>query len=181
MLGELDKVDGRWRLRFRRSLDHPQEKVWRAITEDEHLRAWFPADIIGERRTGAPLRFVFRDEHGNELPDLDGVDTSGEVVQWDPPSVFELTWGDESVRLELEPSADGGCTLTLVDTFDELGKAARDATGWHICLDDLRGHLDGSASRTSSEDRFRDVNQRYVDALGPDASTIGPPQGRFDD
>ncbi|UMG93452.1 SRPBCC domain-containing protein [Nocardioides sp. TF02-7] len=39
-------------LRFERRLAHPPEKVWRALTESEHLRHWFPADIVG----GAPQR-----------------------------------------------------------------------------------------------------------------------------
>ena len=36
----------------------PREKVWRAVTEPEHLAAWYPQEIVGERRAGAPLRFV---------------------------------------------------------------------------------------------------------------------------
>ena len=52
--------DGRWQLRFERRLTHPQEKVWRAITDPEHLAAWFPSTIEGERAAGARLRFSFR-------------------------------------------------------------------------------------------------------------------------
>ena len=37
--GTLEDLGGRWRLRFTRELAHPQEKVWRAITEPEHLQA----------------------------------------------------------------------------------------------------------------------------------------------
>jgi len=45
-MGTLEEAGGgRWRLRFTRTLDHPPEKVWRAITEPEHLRAWFPQRI----------------------------------------------------------------------------------------------------------------------------------------
>jgi hypothetical protein len=62
MLGTLDKVDGRWRLRFTRHLRHPPAKVWRALTEPEHLGAWFPAAIEGERAAGARLRFAFPDD-----------------------------------------------------------------------------------------------------------------------
>jgi hypothetical protein len=36
--GDLDQLDdGRWQLRFTRVLSHPVEKVWRAITEPDHL------------------------------------------------------------------------------------------------------------------------------------------------
>lgn len=54
--------DGRWRLRFVRTLPHPAEKVWRALTEPAHLAHWFPSTIDGERAAGAPLRFVFPHE-----------------------------------------------------------------------------------------------------------------------
>ena len=37
--GKLESTGGRWQLRFTRELAHPQEKVWRAITEPEHMRA----------------------------------------------------------------------------------------------------------------------------------------------
>jgi len=33
MYGMLERLeDGRWQLRFTRTLPHPQEKVWRAVT-----------------------------------------------------------------------------------------------------------------------------------------------------
>ena len=44
--------DGRVALRFRRRLPHPPEKVWRALTESEHLQHWMPCDLVGERRAG---------------------------------------------------------------------------------------------------------------------------------
>ena len=39
--------DDAWMVRFERHLAHPREKVWRALTESEHLRAWLPCDIVG--------------------------------------------------------------------------------------------------------------------------------------
>jgi uncharacterized protein YndB with AHSA1/START domain len=62
MHGTLEQTAAGPRLRFVRHLAHPPEKVWRAITEPEHLKAWFP-DTIGaptssasrsRRRTAAP-------------------------------------------------------------------------------------------------------------------------------
>src|SRR4051794_15127554 len=41
-------LDGqRWNVSFERTLPHPPEKVWRALTEAEHLKAWFPTTIEG--------------------------------------------------------------------------------------------------------------------------------------
>jgi uncharacterized protein YndB with AHSA1/START domain len=165
--GQLEQYEGRWRLRFTRRLAHPPETVWRAITEPEHLRAWFPFDIEGERARGAPLRFVFRDGEAEPF--------EGRMVAFDAPHAMELEWGGgERVRLEVEPDGDG-TVLTLLDTFDEQGKAARDAAGWHVSLDALREHLDGVAEPEQGRARFDRVHGAYRERFGPDAATIGPP------
>ncbi len=94
MYGELEQLDdGRWQLRFTRTLRHPLEKVWRAITEPEHLANWFPTTIEGERAAGAPLRFSFP---GGQAPPFDG-----EMISYQPLSSMELRWGSDIVRLEL--------------------------------------------------------------------------------
>src|SRR6201986_1735806 len=125
-LGTLSREGERCTLRVPPRLAHPREKVWRAVTEPGHLAVWFPQEIVGERRAGAPLRFV--------SPAGDAFD--GRMVVFDPPSVLEFAWGPDLLRIEL--AADGpGTMLTLTDTFDDLGKAARDAAGWHECLDRL--------------------------------------------
>src|SRR5258708_11695708 len=55
--GTLEEIDGRWRLRFTRALAHPPEKVWRAITEPQHLQAWVPHTLSGEWGLGSPPTF----------------------------------------------------------------------------------------------------------------------------
>src|SRR5690349_19150882 len=82
--------DGRWKLRFERRLIHPQEKVWRAITEPEHLEAWFPTTVEGERAAGARLRFSFP---GGQAEPMDGV-----MLAYDPMSLLELQWGPDIIR-----------------------------------------------------------------------------------
>ncbi len=169
MYGELDRLDdGRWQLRFTRTLAHPQDKVWRAITEPEHLRHWFPTTIEGERAAGATLRFGFPED---QFPAFDG-----EMLAYEPQSVMELRWGTDVVRLELEAVAQG-TRLTLLDILDEHGKAARDGAGWHTCLDALDAHLAGSDDAREAMGRWRDVHEHYVDSFGPEAATIGPPEG----
>jgi uncharacterized protein YndB with AHSA1/START domain len=164
-LGTLSRQGDRWTLRFTRRLAHPREKVWRAVTEPEHLAVWYPQAIVGDRKAGAPLRFV--SSAG------DGFD--GQMRVFDPPSVVEFTWGPDLLRIELE--ADGpGTLLTLTDTFDDLGKAARDAAGWHECLDRLVSDLDGTPPAAWGE-TWREVHPVYVAKLGPEAATIGPPAG----
>jgi uncharacterized protein YndB with AHSA1/START domain len=164
--GDLEPVNGRWRLRFVRTLPHPPQKVWRGLTEPEHLAAWFPAAINGDRKPGAPLSFVF--------PNNEGPTITGEMITYDPPSILEFRWGDETLRFELRPQGKG-CVLTFLDTFDEVGKAARDAAGWHACLDQLEYHLAGEEAPWDPMERWRQVQPKYVERFGPEASTIGPP------
>jgi uncharacterized protein YndB with AHSA1/START domain len=164
-LGVLAQQAGQWTLTFTRRLAHPVDRVWRAVTEPEHLAAWFPQQIVGERRAGAALRF--------ESSRGDGFD--GEMLVYEPPSVLEFTWGPDRLRIELR--ADGpGTVLTLTDTFGELGKAARDAAGWHECLARLGAHLDGTPE-PGWGGTWRQVHPRYVAELGPEAAAIGPPPG----
>lgn len=154
-------------LRFTRRFRHPPAKVWRALTEPAHLSAWFPTDIDGERATDAALRFNFR--HGEGPP------IEGRMLRYEPPAVLEFRWGnDETLRFELQPDGDG-CVLTFVNTFGELGKAARDAAGWHTCLDTLGYHLEGQPAPGTPAERWQYVNARYVERFGPEAATIGPP------
>jgi uncharacterized protein YndB with AHSA1/START domain len=170
MIGILEQTPAGARLRFTRRLGHPVEKVWRAVTEPEHLDAWFPDTIVVDRwEVGAPLRFA----HAG------GAGFDGEVLAFDPPRMLELRWGTDVIRIELAPDGDG-TVLTLLDTFDELGKAARDGAGWHTCLDRLEHHLDGTIPPWSQSDRWREVHPSYVESLGPEAATIGPPPGAFD-
>ena len=164
-LGTLEQRGDRWTITFTRRLSHSPEKVWRAVTEPEHMAAWFPDEMVGERRVGAPLKFVT--EHG------DGFE--GEMLVFEPPSVMELLWGTDRLRIEVQPDGDGS-VLTLIDTFAELGKAARDASGWHECLDRLVCALNGDQPRPAGEP-WRALNAIYVERFGPDASTIGPPPG----
>ena len=167
MYGALEQREGRAELRFTRTIPHPPEKVWRALTEPEHLAAWFPTTIEGERAPGARLRFAHRD---GAAPPIEG-----EMLAYDPPRLLELRWGEgETLRFELRPD-DGGTVLTFVNRFDQLGKAARDAAGWHACLDVLGYVLSGEPAPWDPGQRWAEVHPTYVERLGPAASTIGPP------
>ena len=166
--------DDSYALRFERRLPYPPEKVWRALTEPEQLRQWFPTDIEGERRQGAKIRFVFRDDAPTaaELPELlehDPVDLDGEFTEFEPPRLLAYTWGEEDLRWELEPIQEG-CRLVFIHTFDERSgiphpggpkkKAARTASGWEVSLASLAASLDGGGE--GAETDWQELYEAYV-------------------
>jgi uncharacterized protein YndB with AHSA1/START domain/DNA-binding transcriptional ArsR family regulator len=167
MYGTCEQLeDGRWQLRFTRELPHPPERVWRAITEPGHLAKWFPTTIDGDRAAGAPLRFTF--------PNGEAEPFDGEMLAFDPPRAIELRWGPDVIRIELRPAGDG-TELTLLDTLEERGKAARDGAGWHTCLDALEAALRGDLdARSKMHSGWSAVHPGYVERFGPQAATIGP-------
>lgn len=170
--GTLERLeDGRPQLRFTRVLAHPIATVWRAITEPEHLEAWFPSSIEGARAPGARLRFTFPDGAADPM--------DGEMLAFERETTMELRWGPDIIRIELRPHA-AGTELVLLDTLEDRGKGARDAAGWHVCLDALERHLAGDGTARDAMDTWPDVHPRYVASLGPDAATIGPPEGALE-
>ena len=54
-------------LRYRRRLAHSQDKVWRALTEDEHVAGWFPTTIEGERVGRGPVALLVPRVRGRAL------------------------------------------------------------------------------------------------------------------
>ena len=144
--------DGGWSVRFERHLRHDADKVWRALTESEHLAHWMPCDIVGERRAGAPIELPFWPDH-IEKYDLANEPLHGEIRVWDPPSVFEWTWETDRLRWELTPE-DGGTLLTFTTWMGPDAKGATDAAaGYHVCLANLEELLDtGTAPRLIDAD-----------------------------
>jgi uncharacterized protein YndB with AHSA1/START domain len=147
-------------VRLERRLPDPPEVVWQALTQREQLRAWFPSDVSGEWRVGAPLRFEFP-------PEVTDMTLTGEVLEVDPPRRLAFTWGEETLRFELSPDGDG-TKLVLTDELP-AAHAARNAAGWDTCLDRLAGR-DGEAWQP----RFDRYAAAFAPALGPQE---GPPSG----
>lgn len=140
MTATLRTGDGRSTLRFERTLAHPRERVWRAITDPDELAQWFPSAVVYEPRVGAPMQFDFGGAH-----DIDA--WPGEVLAWEPERVFAFAWGTDELRFELGDAADGGTRLVFTHAFaHEPGKEARDAAGWEACFASL-GALLGDGER----------------------------------
>jgi uncharacterized protein YndB with AHSA1/START domain len=91
-------------LTIERELPHPQEKVWRALTEGQLIEAWLmPNDfepVVGHR-------FQFR---STPAPGWNGIIDS-EVLVVDPKSRLAFSWAtmgmESAVTLTLTPTAVG--------------------------------------------------------------------------
>ena len=125
----IEKDGEKWTLVLVRELRHPPAKVWKALTDPEHLREWAPFDAdrnLGTAGTatlttvGAPKPMV----------------SESEIKRADPPHVLEFSWGGQDIRWQLEPQGSGGTRLTLWHNIDRRF-IAMGAAGWHVCLDVL--------------------------------------------
>ncbi|WP_409332080.1 SRPBCC family protein [Trujillonella humicola] len=132
-LGTYVEHDGRPAVRFVRTYPHPVERVWRAVSDPAELAHWFPSTVTIEPREGGRITFS---------ADPYAVDAEGVVLAWEPPHRLAFSWYEDEVHLTLE-EADGGCRLTLLNVLDDRAAAARNASGWFVCLRSLARLLDG--------------------------------------
>jgi len=132
---EVKKEGEKWTLVLVRDLAHPPAKVWKALTDPDHLREWAPFDA--DRSLGA-VGTVTLTTVGAPKPHV----TETRVTRAEPPTVLEFDWGGQNIRWELEPRSEGGTRLTLWHNIAR-NYIAMGAAGWHICLDVLEHSLDG--------------------------------------
>ena len=132
---EVRKDGDQWTLVLVRDLPHPPAKVWKALTEPEHLREWAPFD--SDRNLGA-VGSVKLTTVGTPSPLV----SDTEIRRADAPKLLEFNWGGQDIRWELEPQG-GGTRLTLWHNIDRR-YISMGAAGWHICLDVLGRLLAGA-------------------------------------
>lgn len=152
-------------LRFERHLAKPVDVAWRAVTDPDEMRSWFPTRVVIEEwKVGASLTHVFEEHDIDPLP--------GTVLEWDPPRRVRFTWGTDTIGFELSPAPGGGTTFVLTE---ELGAsiAARNAAGWEVCLD----RLEHGAAAEPWAPRFARYSAAFEPVLGPQE---GPPAGVAD-
>jgi uncharacterized protein YndB with AHSA1/START domain len=129
---EVRKDGDRWTLILVRELRHPPAKVWRALTEPEHLRQWAPFDA--DRSLGTV---------GTAMLTTVGTPQVAEtrVTRAEEPRLLDYTWGQMELRWELEPLGNG-TRLTLWTNIDRRF-VSMGAAGWHVCFDVLDLFLAG--------------------------------------
>ena len=128
---EVQKDGDKWTLVLVRDLRHPPEKVWRAITQPEHLRQWAPFDADRDLGSVGPVT-------------LSTVGTpqvaETKVTRAEKERVLEFEWGG-AMRWELEPLGEG-TRLKLWHAIDRRF-VSMGAAGWTICFDVLDRMLGG--------------------------------------
>jgi uncharacterized protein YndB with AHSA1/START domain len=165
-MATLVEADGSWTLRFERRFDHPIDKVWRAIIEPEHRDRWFPQRIVGDLAPGATLRFV-------DDPNIPAEGFEGRCTALEAPRLLELEWGDDRLRMELEPDGDG-TRFVLLDTLAERRHAARTGAGWHLCLEGLYAEVDGAPPPPATDEAtWNEVHSAYLEAVGGERHVWG--------
>jgi uncharacterized protein YndB with AHSA1/START domain len=132
---EVLKQGDQWTLVLVRNLRHPPAKVWTALTEPEHLRAWAPFDA--DKNLGA-VGTAKLSTVGAPSPQV----SEAQVKRAEAPTLLEYNWGGQDIRWELESQPGGGTRLTLWHNINR-GFISMGAAGWHICLDVLDRLLDG--------------------------------------
>jgi uncharacterized protein YndB with AHSA1/START domain len=164
MYGDYATIADTPTLTFERRLSHPVDRVWSAITEPDELGHWFPSKVVVEElAAGAEMSFEFED-----MP-LDAPSTmSGRVTDFDPPRLFAFYWGGDHLRFELEPvEGEPACLLRLTVLLDARDKAARDAAGWHVCLDRLEQELGNGGAAGEWRGYYDEYQRRGVPAGAP--------------
>jgi uncharacterized protein YndB with AHSA1/START domain len=161
-----------WTLVLVRDLRHAPAKVWTAITDPEQLREWAPFDSdqnLGTAGTTARLSTI-----GAPKPLV----SETRVKRADAPKLLEFSWGEQNLRWELEPTAQGGTRLTLWHTINR-NFISMGAAGWHICLDVLERLVAGQpigrmVGPEAMKFGWQRLNTEYAQQFGVPALTLPP-------
>ena len=127
-------------LRFTRTLAHPADVIWQALTDQAKFSVWFNAEAKFDARENGSIDVLSGPFHW-----------TGAITTWQPTKVFEYEYNmapsDEvptgattMMRWELTPAGDD---TTLTFTHSGLGSTYGFAPGAHVVLDRLAAYLDG--------------------------------------
>ncbi|MFF2155230.1 SRPBCC family protein [Paenibacillus chitinolyticus] len=157
MLAILEKAQDGYVARFHRAYRHSAEALWAMLTENDKLSRWFSELEVGELREGGFIRFHMPDGSFEKL----------DILELNPPSILEYTWGEDRVRFELYPEPEG-CRLILIEKLQAItAHTPKDLAGWHVCLEVVRLLLKGEEmpSRKKEWESWYETYIRHVDAF----------------
>jgi uncharacterized protein YndB with AHSA1/START domain len=139
--GTLEHRGERRIIRFERRLDHPIERVWRAITEPDEMAKWLALAELDLVEGGTVvLTWQNTDDEGNTAV------ARGTVSALDPPRLVEFDTDIHGrLRWELEPDGDGTALSFTADVELPPDYELEVLSGWHIHLDHLEEVLAGGA------------------------------------
>jgi len=151
MLAVVKQTPEGYTARFERHLKHSVEKVWAALTDNALLAKWFAELRVDDLRVGGSIKFDMQDGTFEEM----------EIFALEPCSVLEYAWGEDRVRFELYPEAEG-CKLVLIETIAKLtDHSSKDLAGWHVCLDVIRDVLDDRPT-DDRDDAWQVQHEQYA-------------------
>ncbi|MGE7825943.1 SRPBCC family protein [Paenibacillus sp. NPDC093718] len=138
-------------VRLERRLKHSVEKVWSYLTDNDKLTQWFSELKVEDLCQGGRITFDLQDGTFEEF----------EITDYRELSVLEYTWGEDRVRFELHPEAEG-CRLVLIETITKItDHTPKDIAGWDVCLDVIEALLDGRTLE-SRKDAWSEKYEQYV-------------------
>lgn len=167
-LGTYIDHDGRPAVRFERNFPHSIDRVWDAVTKPEDLQRWFPSGVSHEGRVGGAIAF-----QGDPYSDA----STGTILEFEPKTRFACTWGPDELHFELAEIGES-CRLVVVNVLAERNTAARNASGWTICLAELDKLLAGGSGEgphsEAADVAFEEIMAKYVAAGMPTGVAIPP-------
>lgn len=174
----------RWTIEFIRTYPHPIERVWRAVTDEAEVAAWFLPPDFGttriEARTGGAYAL------GEPR-----IDFKGRITAFEPPRYVRYGGphpGAESYWEFRLAEADGGTRMVFVQRITPgawtnphdwpadppehpagEGNPWRPGTlsGWHGAFDHLGDLMDGGGLRPLDEEALQARYRRHMLATQP--------------
>ena len=157
-----------WVLIVDRTLPHPPEQVWAALTRADQLRVWGPFSSSRDLVSAGPVTLT-------DLGVADPSTTEAVVREVVSPRLLVLDWGADTLRWELA-AAGAGTRLTLRHRFADRAQAASYAAGWHLCLRALEASLNGRplpsvVGENALDHGYHDLHDGYARLFGLGAMT----------
>ena len=147
-------------LRYERTLNHPVERVWAAITDPGEIEAWWGRANVDLRQGGTMrIEWLNTDEDGNQVV------MPATITELDPPHVLEIE-GAPHGRLRFELRPDGDATLLTFVARSQLPGEYRSKVlaGWHFHLDALEDFVDDGTRidwPNWPRDRWQAIHDEY--------------------